>query len=856
MQNINAYLPFVKSKHNTLGKVTDIQFVANTSDPSDSDLAAGRLHYLSGTGLRWYDGSTWYTIPTSSSGGGLSAWDSMYALDKTLTISSTTLTFDLTHATGDGLTLSGSAGSAGQLLQFANSGSGLDVQGTGDVWSISSAGAATFVGITPGGDITTTAAAYDWDLVDNNASALSFDAAGKAGIIAIVTTNSSEGVTMSGTLTVAGALTASVGLTSSDGACTFTDNSNAANGITFVNDTVTTYGNATDAGPVHFNSSSLTTGHLLTLSLSNTALAGGSYLRCWEQDGGDVQFSIGEDGLTTIAGTAIGTDALVITDGDILLTSGNLDITTGDVALADSSLTIVDADNAATLSVTNSTATSESPFAFIGAGAFTGTTTKSWMTLTAAGLTTGTQIYGVAAALTQGKLLHLTTGATQTSGSILYVQNTSASSAMTSGTVATFDHTSTAVGASVNKIGSVVSITSSRTVNTGGTTADDFDLLSLVKTTTRTAGTAATAGSVLYVQLVSTGTVTETSKGIEVVMDSGGTGAGIDLTHAATGGVALNVVGAATTVDDVLITGSGAKASAKASLQVVNSGNTAAGGSILRVASGASTPAAATSYLAEFTYAASTMTNNPVTMQINSGASTGAAVNVTGSGVGYSLLTSNTNTSAVGVKWGTSHLAGSSEADNDVVFTMDIGGADDAHAAEIFAKILVTAIDVSAADPDGKLDFQIDVAGTPTSMLYLQSSTAGATTMVCAAAASTFGGSAAGTAAVTVTNGDISLSAGKFISTTTADIYGLDVTVNRAAATQGVAVFTNASTTSAKHVLELEQADLDEPYIKFSGSTAITSATAGANGDVPAQVVGYLLVDVDGTDRKIPYYAT
>lgn len=43
-----------------------------------------------------------------------------------------------------------------------------------------------------------------WTLADNNASALSFNATGKTGILNIVTTNSSEGVTMSGSLSVTG----------------------------------------------------------------------------------------------------------------------------------------------------------------------------------------------------------------------------------------------------------------------------------------------------------------------------------------------------------------------------------------------------------------------------------------------------------------------------------------------------------------------------------------------------------------------------------------------------------------------------------------------------------------------------
>jgi hypothetical protein len=46
-----------------------------------------------------------------------------------------------------------------------------------------------------------------WTLADNNASALSFNATGKTGILDIVTTNSSEGVTMSGYANVTGNVT-------------------------------------------------------------------------------------------------------------------------------------------------------------------------------------------------------------------------------------------------------------------------------------------------------------------------------------------------------------------------------------------------------------------------------------------------------------------------------------------------------------------------------------------------------------------------------------------------------------------------------------------------------------------------
>jgi hypothetical protein len=43
--------------------------------------------------------------------------------------------------------------------------------------------------------------------------------------------------------------------------------------------------------------------------------------------------------------------------------------------------------------------------------------------------------------------------------------------------------------------------------------------------------------------------------------------------------------------------------------------------------------------------------------------------------------------------------------------------------------------------------------------------------------------------------------------------------------------------------------------LTVSSATVATSATAGANGDVPAQVAGYLVVSINGTARKIPYYA-
>lgn len=67
---------------------------------------------------------------------------------------------------------------------------------------------ASLASITLTGDITTTGAAIDWDLIDNNASALSIDAVGKTGLLNIDTTDGSEGISMSGFLTVTDVVTA------------------------------------------------------------------------------------------------------------------------------------------------------------------------------------------------------------------------------------------------------------------------------------------------------------------------------------------------------------------------------------------------------------------------------------------------------------------------------------------------------------------------------------------------------------------------------------------------------------------------------------------------------------------------
>lgn len=51
---------------------------------------------------------------------------------------------------------------------------------------------------------------------------------------------------------------------------------------------------------------------------------------------------------------------------------------------------------------------------------------------------------------------------------------------------------------------------------------------------------------------------------------------------------------------------------------------------------------------------------------------------------------------------------------------------------------------------------------------------------------------------------------------------------------------------SANRVIAL----LDELAVAVTAA----SATAGANGAVPAQVAGYIVINVNGVNQKLPYY--
>ena len=81
---------------------------------------------------------------------------------------------------------------------------------------------------------------------------------------------------------------------------------------------------ATTGNIVSIDGTGLTTGTALLINTTTATLTSGFYLRC--NDGAATDFSIGDDGATVIAGNAIGTAALTLTAGDVLISSGNLTV--------------------------------------------------------------------------------------------------------------------------------------------------------------------------------------------------------------------------------------------------------------------------------------------------------------------------------------------------------------------------------------------------------------------------------------------------------------------------------------------------------------------------------------------------
>ena len=117
-----------------------IRFEIPSVDPTTT--TGEYILHLNSDGALVFNNGTTATVIGAAGSVTSSTWDGIYAADKTLNISGTTLTFDGNHASNNVLTIQNTGAGTGHLLQITNTGTGMDINGTSDSWSVSAAGVA------------------------------------------------------------------------------------------------------------------------------------------------------------------------------------------------------------------------------------------------------------------------------------------------------------------------------------------------------------------------------------------------------------------------------------------------------------------------------------------------------------------------------------------------------------------------------------------------------------------------------------------------------------------------------------------------------------------------------------------
>ena len=554
LRNIKRYIQAVRQNKGIL-QTDQIEVVGRSTDPSDANLANGRIYYNSSTDqlLAYINGS--FTNLGAGAAGGASDWDTLYAADKSLTIDAAALTFNGTHATNDVFELTNATGS-GDCLKLTNSGTGFDISGNSDAWSIITTGGVAVVEL----GSTATINAVDGALT-----------IGKTG----------TATTLSGTLTVAEAVTATASLAITGSADTTVLTVTAGDvvitaGLLSLDDDDTATGNlvipsstAITGNPISVTADDLTTGAAIYVDSDNGAsfASDGGFLNL--TNGGTSVFKVQRYGSTVIAGNA-GTTVLTLTDGDLKVTQGSITITADD-------------DDAATLTATNDKATTASPFVLAGSGVFTGSTTTSFFTLTPSGLTTGTAMYLPMAAMTQGKGVHVIANALTSGNAVIIEQD---GEALTSGELLTVSNVESGDLATIT--GNTFSVTSSLD-ETAGTLTADYDVALFSRTDKQSFAAQYDAqGSVVKIlktQNKAAGTIIDAVIGLEIESVSTGSalilGDSVKITSVGVNERSLNIVNACTGKDAVLVTASGILTDGLAGVNIVCSGDVATGGANL-----------------------------------------------------------------------------------------------------------------------------------------------------------------------------------------------------------------------------------------------------------------------------------
>lgn len=359
--------------------------------------------------------------------------------------------------------------------------------------------------------------------------------------------------------------------------------------------------------------STITSGDVVRINHSASATLDGGNILSLQIDG-TAYYTFSETALTVV-GTG-GSNVFVVSAGDLVVSDGSLAIT--------------DADDAASFSVTNNTATTASVIVIAGSGVFTGSTTTSFATLTPSGLTTGTVLYVPCAALTTGKIIDIVSASATDASFITLTGNTA--NQTTTGKMINIDlvanvlaqglkiattgiYTGTAglvdldVGAMTT--GVMLALTSTTGLTSG----------SLIRATTSTAGAIATNGAYSF---VGTGDFTVGAVGLgmfHVAANStlAGTVASISGTGLTTG-VALHIAS----------TGTGITSGSLLRMTSATTGAVATNGIVSIRATGAYT---STSNVGLLDVQASSTTAGTIVNVVGDGLTTGTAFRVAGSGV-------------------------------------------------------------------------------------------------------------------------------------------------------------------------------------------------------------------------------
>src|SRR3990167_4855590 len=275
MSTING-IPFSSPKNINLRGSSSVKGSTlrfdRTSSANPLDSTSNGLYINASNELIYSAQGTTTVIGDGSGSGGIPTWETLFAADVTFNVAGTTWTIDNSTGNNDVLTVTNTGAGSGDLIQITNAGTGNDIRGDSNTWAVTKAGVATFVGISLTGTTNAIASSADvtWTLEDNDATAMIIGASGDTNMMTFDTSNAAPTVRFGDAVTI------------TDGLLTAISTSNTAANILVTNNTITTFGatQAASAGQVVLRSTSLTTGVLLRLQLSNTNLTTGFFLEC------------------------------------------------------------------------------------------------------------------------------------------------------------------------------------------------------------------------------------------------------------------------------------------------------------------------------------------------------------------------------------------------------------------------------------------------------------------------------------------------------------------------------------------------------------------------------------------------